>query len=214
MNKRYILILIVFLSVCMLPAQNKELLLSLAIPGSAQIASGRNHGYALLASEAALWGTIYYMNSESKLKKEEAYLYAIKHAHIQPAEYDEGFLRNLGRYLSSGFDANGYNTSVRNQAIALFPGDPDAQQAYIDQHAYGDAHYWNWDSAADRSRYNELRNKALDHKSIGKMAIGVVMLNHIISGLDTLIHSTKHKNTELSVEMLRGTPIVKFSYGF
>ncbi|NLO44791.1 MAG: hypothetical protein GX106_07535 [Candidatus Cloacimonetes bacterium] len=212
--KRIVVLLALLICLSSLPAQKKDFLLSLVVPGSSQIAQGKTKGYAMLVSEAALLGTIYYMKSESSLKTEEAYLYAIKHANIVPGNYDEGFLRNLGKYMGSGFEAMGYNSAIRSQAIAMYPNDPVAQQAYIDQHAYGEENYWKWDSAEDKSHYNSLRNKSLDFRSIGNMTIGVVMLNHIISGLDALISGNKARRTDLDVTLLRGTPLVRLSYEF
>ena len=98
--------------------------------------------------------------------------------------------------------------------MALYPGDPLAQQEYIDQNAYGEENYWKWDSAEDKSHYNKLRNKSLDYRSIGNMTMGVVMLNHIISGLDALISGNKERKTDLDVTLLRGTPLIRLSYEF
>lgn len=212
--KRIAILLSLLICLTALPAQRKDFLMSLAVPGSSQIARGKTKGYVMLISEAALLGSMYYMKSESVLKTEEAYLYAIKHANILPGKYDEGFFKNMGKYMGSGFDAMEYNNEVRKKAMALYPGDPLAQQEYIDQNAYGEENYWKWDSAEDKSHYNKLRNKSLDYRSIGNMTMGVVMLNHIISGLDALISGNKERKTDLDVTLLRGTPLIRLSYEF
>jgi len=198
---------------CLNAAGKGDLLLSLAVPGYRQISDGRDIGYALLATEATLLGTMYYLAEESDLKYDESYSYAFKFAHLEPNDYDAFFMKNLGRYNSSGFDADGYNASVRKEAIRLYPYDPVQQQAYIDDHAYGDDQYWNWDSAINRARFNKMRNDAADLESYGKLAVGVLLMNHIVNAVDVL-RSNRIRRTQVSVGMKRGNPQLRISYRF
>lgn len=215
MMKRYIMIGLILTTLCSLAAQSKgkDFLLSLAVPGFSQINSGRNYGYAMLATEATLIGTMFYLSSESQLMRDESYSYALKFAHIEPQDYDSEFLKNLGRYNSSGFEADGFNATVRRTALNLYPEDPVAQQLYIDEHSYGEAEYWRWDSVADRAKYNKLRNDAADLESYGKLAVGVMLFNHLMSGIDVLRYSRDHR-TQFSMGMKKGHPQLKVSYRF
>lgn len=214
MKKIVILLLLSTLLIPVLSAANKDFLFSLAIPGSSQIRNERNLGYILLGAEAALIGSTLYLNREATLKQDEAYIYAIKYAHIKPAKYDKEFLKNVGKYQSSGYDAMGYNAMIRQEAIKLFPNDYAAQQAFIEANAYDDDHYWKWDNKENRSQYNALRNKSKDLKSFGVMTSGMIILNHIISGIDALKYGAKERRSMLSVQMADDTTYLNLFYRF
>jgi len=210
---RLVICALLLLISCLNATGKGDLLLSMVVPGYRQIRDGRDFGYALLAAEATLIGTMCYLAEESDLKYDESYSYALKFAHLEPNDYDTVFMKNLGRYNSSGFDADGYNAWVRKEAIRLHPYDPGQQQAYIEDHAYGDDQYWNWDNAINRAKYNKMRNDAADLESYGKLAVGVLLLNHAVNAVDVL-RSASHKRTQVSVGMKRGKPQLRVSYRF
>lgn len=213
--KRLTLISIILLALSLLSAQHKgkDFLLSMAVPGFSQVNSGRNYGYVMLATEASLIGTMLYLSSESQLLVDESYTYALKFAHLEPQDYDAAFLKNVGRYNSSGFDAEGYNAYIRREALDLYPNDPVAQQAYINEHSYGEAEYWRWDAAENRAKYNKMRNDSADLESYGKLAVGVMLLNHLVSAIDVLRYS-RNQNTQFSIGLKKGHPQLKVSYRF
>lgn len=213
-SKRILVLSLCLISISGLWAQGKDFLLSLAIPGLSQVKNGRNFGYALMAAEAALIGGQLYFNSEAKLSRDESYTYALKFAHVNPGNYDSAFYKNLGKYDSSGFDALGYNAYIRERALSLYPGDPISQQQYIDEYAYGDDKYWNWDSGEHKSTYNGMRNDALDYESYAKLALGVTILNHLISGIDVLRAGSQDSKAQFSVDILENVPVLKLSVKF
>lgn len=190
-----------------------ELIFSVAIPGYSQIKDQRNMGYALLGSEAALIGSIYYFDNEQQLLKEASYSYALKYAELQPGEYDSIFFKNMGRYNSSGYDANGYNAAVREKALQMYPNDPISQEEYIAQNSYDEDHFWYWESQNHKSHYNRYRNDSLDMKSYGKLAGGVLLLNHIINAIDYAMHRT-NSPTQVSVKLKQGKPLLVISHSF
>lgn len=190
-----------------------DVALSLAIPGYSQIKSERSLGYVLLGSEAALLGGIYYFRSEEKVLKDASYSYALKYADLQPGEYDKSFFKNMGRYQSSGYDANGYNAAVREQALKLYPHDPDAQQAYLEANSYGEDHYWYWQAPQHKSRYNKYRNDARDMQSYSMVAGGVLLLNHVINLID-YANRREERATQLSVAFKEGNPRLVLSHKF
>lgn len=213
--KRYIVLCIILVSLGSLAAQSrgKDFLLSAAIPGYSQITGGRSYGYVMLAAEASLIGTMFYLSNESDLLRDESFSYALKFAELEPGDYDSAFLKNLGKYNSSGFDADGYNASIRKEALRLFPYDPQAQQSYIDEQGYFDDQYWRWESQTKRASYNKMRNDANDLESYGKLAVGLMLLNHLASGIDALQHSSNSR-TQFSLGMKKGHPQLRLSYRF
>ncbi|MCB5259090.1 MAG: hypothetical protein PHN71_03195 [Candidatus Cloacimonetes bacterium] len=214
-NLKYLLIILMCAaSVASLNAQKKDFLMSLLIPGYTQVKNGRTYGYALVAAEALVIGSQLYLKSEANLLKEESYVYAVKYAHINPGDYDQEFLKNLGKYNSSGYDALGYNAAVRAEAMRLYSADPIQQQQYIDDHAYLDDKYFSWETESDRSQYNQMRNKAQDFESFAKLALGVTILNHLISGIDVLRYNAQERRANFSVDVRHNVPQVKLSVKF
>jgi hypothetical protein len=186
--KRTLVTFTILLLAVSLSSQSKglEFLKSLAVPGLSQVTNGRAYGYGMMVAEVGIISGMFYINNERDLKARETYEFAIKHAHINPGDYSEEYFRNLSRFNSSGFDADGFNARVRQTAMDLYPNDPISQQLYIDNHAYGEDMSWNWDSPSLRGQYSKIRIKTQDLRDFGKIAVGVLILNHLVSGIDVL----------------------------
>jgi len=204
------------LFVTLLSAQSKGglFLRSILIPGWGQIASGRNYGYAMLASEVTLISSLLYLDAEEDLKRDEAYHYALKFAHIEPGSHSEDYFRDLSKYNSSGFEAGGYNDMVRRDAIRLYPNQPDLQQQYIDANIYGEDLSWNWDNPANRTEYVSYRKKANELKDYAKVATGVLVFNHLISGIDVFRFSRKRVKAQAYMSVQDGSPILNLEIPF
>lgn len=194
--KKALLIFLALTIASLATAQNRGVgfLKALAVPGLQQVSSGKNYGYAMLASELAIIGGVLYLNNESDVLWQDSYEYAIKFAHLNPGDYDNKFFNNLSRYESSGFDADGYNAMIRQTAITMYPYDALAQQQYIDQNSYKEDMYWYWDSPQHRSQYNKLKNRSHDFEDYASVAVGVLILNHLVSGVDYLLFSSRDKS--------------------
>ncbi|OQB07640.1 MAG: hypothetical protein BWY18_00261 [Candidatus Cloacimonetes bacterium ADurb.Bin211] len=208
-----IIILILLLTVS-LAAESRGLkvLKSMVVPGLTQIQDGRNYGYAMLSAEAGIISTLFYFNAEEDLRAQKYYEYAIKFAHIEPGKYDDQYFRNLSRYNSSGFEAGGYNAKIREEAIQLYPNDPIQQQIYIDEHCYPDEYSWNWDSLEHRRNYSKLRIQTRDLQNYGKLTMGVLIVNHIISGIDALRYTSQKPNPQVYLDIKDNQPILMFTY--
>ncbi len=209
-GKISILLLAALLPAIPLCAQSKGLqfLQSLAVPGLSQIRNGQNYGYAMLTAEVGIISTLMYLNTEEKLKSQEYYEYALKYAHIQPGDYPDQYYRDLSRYNSSGFEAGGYNADVRQQAMSLYPTDPIQQQIYIDEHSYPESYAWNWDNLDKRGAYSKIRVQTQDLRDYGKMAIGVLIVNHLISGVDVLRSFSKRTKSQVYLDIKDQSPML------
>ncbi|HPB18324.1 MAG TPA: hypothetical protein PLL35_00580 [Candidatus Cloacimonas sp.] len=212
--KRLSIILVAIFLFPMLWSQSRAVttLKSLAVPGWSQISSGKDYGYAMLTAEVLVIGSIYYCNSESKVLKQESYEYAVKFAHLNPNGYSDDFYKQLARYESSGFDAGGYNNWVRQTAIELYPDNPELQQQYIEENAYGADKYWYWDSSNHRSEYNKIRNRSMDYDNYALVAGGVLILNHLVSTIDALRITAPNKKAGVAFNFLNKTPILQINY--
>lgn len=210
--KRAILLISVMLCAVLSAKTSASVLKAMVLPGWPLAASGKNYGYVMLTAEAGIIGTLYYLNTESKALKQDSYEYAIKFAHLNPGSYNTDFFNNLARYESSGFDAGGYNAWVLKTAMEMYPYDPVQQQDYIDANSYGDERYWTWDSPANRSQYNKLRNRSQDYKDYAMVAGGVLILNHLVSTVDMLRTNAEKRRSHLSFDLQDKTPVLKLSY--
>lgn len=186
--KRMLVLFLLLVSLSGIFAKSKGLtfLQSAIIPGWGQISLDKDYGYGMLAAEVGIIGSMFYLSNEQKLSKQEAYEYAMQFAHIQDGDYDAEYFSHLSRYNSSGFGGGGYNAMIRQQALENFPADPQAQQDYIDTHAYSDEMAWNWDSSNDRGKYSKMRIHTQDLKDYAKIATGLMIFNHLVSGIDIL----------------------------
>ncbi len=72
----------------------------------------------------------------------------------------------------------------------------------------------SWESAAKRAEYNRMRNDSQDLESYGKLVVGVLILNHLVSGIDILRSQAQERRTQLSMELHQSTPMLKLSLKF
>lgn len=196
-----------------LSAQSKggQFLKSLIVPGLSQVSEGRDYGYAMMLSEISIISGMVYLNSEERLKARESYEFALRYAHIRPGSYNESYFRDLSRYNSGGFDADGYNAKVRRDAMSLYPNNPVAQQQYIESNAYPEEMYWAWESPDLRAQYSKIRIKTQDLRDFGQIAVGVLILNHLISGIDVLRYHSEDRRSQISVGLKGKQPILNIS---
>lgn len=185
---------------------------SLILPGLAQVRNGRNYGYGMLAAEGAIISSLIYLKQESNLKKQEYYEYALRFAHIEPGEYQDSYLRDISKYNSSGYEAGGYNAAVREEAIRLFPHDPAQQQIYLEKNIYLDNLAWNWDSVENRGSYVQIRTQAQNLRDYGSMALGVLIVNHLISGIDVLRYNAKNPQAHVYLDIKDRSPMLMFNF--
>lgn len=212
---KYLVSLILLLalgSVLAAESTGLQLVQSLAVPGLSQVRNGRNYGYGMLAAEASIISSLLYLNQESKLKTRDSYEYALKFAHLEPGEYNDRFFRDLSRYNSNGFEAGGFNATIREEAIRLFPHDPAQQQIYIEENMYSDAFGWNWDSVDNRGEYVQTRTQAQDLQDYGMLAVGVLIVNHLISGIDVLRYNAKDRQAQVYLDIKDRSPMLKLNF--
>lgn len=213
--KRYLplILLLLLSSFCFAQSKGVTFLKSAILPGWGQLSLDRDYGYGMMAAEVGIIGSMFYLANEQKLSKQESYEYALQFAHIQPGDYSPEYFSHLSRYNSSGFGGGGYNAMIRQEALEQFPSDPLAQQAYIDSHAYSDEMAWNWDSSADRGKYSKMRIHTQDLKDYAKIATGIMIFNHLVSGID-ILRIKNIESSHLSIGMKRKQPLLMLDLSF
>lgn len=209
-----LLLLLAFGTTLAAESTGLQLVQSLVLPGLSQIRHGRNYGYGMLTAEAALISSMLYLNQEAQLKTREYYEYALKYAHIEPGDHPESYLRDISKYNSSGYEAGGYNAWVYQEALRLFPHDPDQRQIYIDENIYPDNLAWNWDSVENRGQYVQIRTEAQNMRDYRMMAVGVMIVNHLISGIDVLRYNAKNKQAHVWLDIKDRSPVLMLGLDF
>ena len=194
----------------------KQFLKSALIPGWGELTMQKNSGYVFLAAELLMWSTVFYFDEEAKLKKTSSINYAIKYAHIDPdGDYDSDFYYNLSKYKSSGYNSGGYNAHIVEEAMAKFPDDPAAQSTYIQNNAYNEDHFWQWDDKDNKHDYAIMRKRITEYKSYIKGITGGILANHLISAINSLLLANKINRMELGMEFNQDLdPTLTISYKF
>lgn len=213
------LIMIIIFFTLTIPLQARILtpspfLKSALVPGWGQLSIDKNYGYGMLSGEVLLWSTLFYNNNEQDLRHESSYEYALKFAGVNPGKYSSQYYRDLAIYNSSGFEAGGYNAMVRQTAINLYPSQLDMQQQYIDANAIPDEMSWQWESSTRRKKYSTMRKEILEMKDTAQVITGIIIANHIISGIDMLRQKKHWKNVNTSVGYLQKTPTINLEVNF
>jgi len=201
-NSKTIIILCVFValfsSATALPPVLKAFLKSAILPGWGELSNGSSVGYVFLASEASLWGMRFYFANEAIINEDAAFDYAVRYGKIDSkGTYDENYYQHLSKFNSSD-EPGGFNEDVRRTALSRYPNDSDKQQEYIDSNIYSDEFAWKWDNREQRSDYTKLRNDFSHNNDYAKTMVGVMVVNHLISGINSARIAAKKNKPALS----------------
>jgi hypothetical protein len=171
-----------------------SLLKSAVLPGWGEVSAGNKIGYVFMASEVLLWSSKFYFIQEAKLKDKQSFNYAIKHAGIDPSSnYDDDFFYHLSRYDSYGYSTGGYNLFIVEQAESLYPDSVEQQNEYIQDNAYNESHFWEWEDNDVQYDYSIMRKRILEYNDYSQALTGAIIANHLVSAITSLISSNKRK---------------------
>jgi len=177
----------------------KNALKSAIVPGWGELSFGSKTGYIFLFTEATLWSTRFYFVGESDLKMKQAEQFAYNKANLKSYELNDSIRFLMERYNSSGYGPGGYNESVIVAAIELFPFDPKSQTEYINKNLLDESIYWDWETRENRSQYRIMRKDSAHFDDYAKAVGGTIIVNHIISFLNTLRTANTRQNNSLSL---------------
>ena len=200
------------------PAGRDAALRSFLVPGWGQLHLGQRRGWAYLAAEGLAWTVHLHGRSKGREARHayrdlawETARGASAGARVDP---DFAYFERLAHWGRSGaFDAapgrpgvqpepdpSTFNGMIWGRARDLFlrgepepgPDDPgwiDAL-AYYEERAYGPDLLWDWtDKEADLERYRDLIDESDDAFRRATHAVGAVLANHVLSGMDAWISS-------------------------
>ena len=159
----------VLLTVADADAADRGFWLSLLVPGWGQLQQGNgSSGYRFMATEAALWAGYFGFRGLADSRQVNFETHAAEHAAAHPQGKGGQYYDDLGFYQSR---------HQHNQFARVDDG-PDAE-LYPDTAAF----FWEWDSAASRERYRDLRNAARTADRNAVYMTGLVAINHVAAAI-------------------------------
>lgn len=194
----------------------KQMFRSAIVPGWGELSQGSKSGYLFLATELALWSSVFYFQQESDLKEKASINYAIKYAHVNSeVDFSEDYLYDLKRYISSSYETGGFNARVVEIAQSMYPDDDEAQTEYILANEYTSDFYWEWDSKKNKHNYAILRKRITQYSGYIKGITGGIIANHLISAINSLILTNKQNKVKLDVKFdTQMNPMLCIDYKF
>ena len=188
--------------------------LSLLLPGAGQHVLGQRRKWLYLAAEAGAW-VFYVERRRAGADYRERYRdYAWENGRVQTGARVDGtfgYYETLTQWTRSGafdadantagvqpeLDAETYNGSQWWLANAIFvpvdETDPAYQAAlsFYQARAYGPAMLWDWTATPGaQEEFSELVDTSDSRFQQSTTVLGVVLANHLLSGIDAYISST------------------------
>ena len=149
----------------------KAFILSLLVPGLGELYAGApSRAKVFLATEAAVWSGFAALELYSSWKKNDYESYAVAHAGVNLDGKDDDYFKDVDLYE----DIWSYN---EDQLHAR-----DFDDVYWDETYY----FWEWDSEASRTTFNQLRTSSRRAHRRAINLIGAAVLNRLISAVDAL----------------------------
>ena len=164
------------------PSRGKAFLLSLLLPGLGEhYAGSKKMAKIFLGAEIALWTTYFCFRTYGNWREEDYKNFAIAHADINPAGKDHDYFVDIEHFD----DIQAYNQTKLQQR--------DVDALYPENKTYS----WKWDSKSNRLKYERIRMSSDQAFSNSVLVIGIVVINHIVSGIDAMrvaIKAEKHRS--------------------
>ncbi len=154
---------------------------SFLIPGYEQFKQGSfTKASIFLSTEIISLGSIAFNQKCYSTLDESAFVYAIEYAHANKHSKSLKYMGHIEEYNS----LDEYRLNIKRKARLLYPENLSAQKKYILSHDYPDSLSWCWDDTSYHSKYWQMRVNSRKYLSRVINLTGIIVLNHIISGLD------------------------------
>jgi TM2 domain-containing membrane protein YozV len=160
-------------------SRGKAFLLSFLVPGLGEYYAGSPRmAKIFIGTEIAAWTAFFAFRTYGKWRKQDYHNFAISHAGISLAGKDHDYFVNI-EHFNNIREYNQKKLQERN-INALYPEN--------------DKYSWEWDSKKNRLKYEQIRMSSDKAFSNSTLVIGVVVLNHIVSGIDAMRAAVKTNN--------------------
>lgn len=183
----FFLILMLALPLAALP---KAALLGMSalLPGSGEIALGKNTRGAILIGADVLAFTSWWATNREKNDLIDSYKrYATVYAGI-PEGMDEQYYQHIQEYISSD-EFNQYQELNARNYYLIYTYDPEGYSEYMAINTYDPSEAWEWQSTQHQDHYDKLRRETQTTKMYENLSLGAVILNRVISVIDVALIS-------------------------
>ena len=161
----------------------KAFFLSLLLPGLGEYYAGSlSRAKIFLGAEAGIWASFGVFRAYESLRATDARLFAAAHAGaraVPPFSLSAGTSAGERYALDFLHDLEFYQSRDEFNRYARWRSGPNAA-VYPET----DKWQWEWKSETDRLRYRGLRNSERKARQRSFYAVGVVLFNRLISGID------------------------------
>ena len=186
------------------PTKRKAVLLSFLLPGLGEKSIGSHTSAKIFhSSETALWLSLIWNTKVKNWKKEDFEVFASANAGVDTNGKDDLYFSNIGGYNS----IDDFNAARRRSR------DPSS--------VYNSEEYnWSWSTNEARLKYKELRFDSERAQLNIEYTIGFLILNRIISVINTSYRHGKNQMVGRSIESTElkiskeGTPMVSMNFRF
>ena len=159
----------------------KAFFLSLLVPGSGEYYVGnKKYTKGFVAAEAVIWSAALFNKYKGDMWRRDYIAYAAQQAGSNPGRTDDFYYQNVYEWPNSYW----YNEDQWRQAIALYPYDPAAQQAYVADKLYSAEDSWEWNDEGQWNYYKGLRVKSRNALHRISYSVGASLLNHMLSAIN------------------------------
>ncbi len=181
-------------------SKRKAFFLSALLPGLGQRYNESSVRSAFFfTAEAVIWTSFIVFKAQEHLRTDDFEEYADAYAGVDGGGKETEFYRILTIYDNS----DDYNTSVRIEARAIYPGDLEAQERFYQEYVFGEGDSFRWRTNQDRLEYRLIRNDALNSGRRADYAVVAAVLNRAISAVEAARVAGRWKPAASVAERLR-----------
>ncbi len=162
-------------------SRGKALMLSFLLPGlGEQYAGAGSKARLFFGTEISLWLGYAGFITWSEWRHDEMESYAARHAGVNPADKSDTYYANIGNFDT----IHQYNEAKLRQR--------NLNDYYRDV----DKWHWQWDSAANRARFDQLRISSDKARNRSTFVLGAILANHLISAIDAVWSVNRYNSSQ------------------
>ncbi|MGC9362882.1 MAG: hypothetical protein ACP5F3_08135, partial [Candidatus Syntrophosphaera sp.] len=185
-----VIILLLLMLALPLAALPKGALLGMSalLPGTGEIALGRNtRGAVLLGADVLAFTSLWATNRQKDDLIDSYERYATVYAGI-PEGMDEQYYQHIQEYVSSDEFNQFQELNARNYYL-IYTYDPEGYSEYMAANTYDPSEAWEWQSEQHQDHYDKLRRDTQTTKMYVNLSLGAIILNRVISVIDVALLS-------------------------
>lgn len=164
-----------------LTSKDTGFLPSLIIPGFHELSGGGKRGYVYAAGEAIFISVYGVQTYQRRSTFNFSRTFAFDNAGVVlPSTYTEDW-----RIVESALSYEDYIEELYRRARQIYPDDPTKQDEYVNKNRPG--YYWRWDDTQSFLKFQNLLRRYREITSRRTLLLGLIVLNHLASGVDYLV---------------------------